>query len=322
MDSASRKRSSSAKLITSYKHLTQSDIDYLTQILSHQPPPHSSQLATYKSLTLAQIQSLPPHLLRNSHGPPATGVASLFPKPRHQGLHYTCPVHTHLPYRLQRSLYRVLRHDIATALPASLAEVARHHEGAATIFRQLREASTMFLADAEYLEAWGTLPPPERERDRGRWAPQKDGCAACVLARIGGDERLVTALRTGVLSRLRDGMESKRLSWLESWMRGFEDGDTLMEESNQLAQEIRQSKKQGNAERKLAVSKDLSGLHAGDWENRHEADDQTWLAGLKERVEKWRNEVQTPTSEVDLPSTTLYSSSVYSQESGFHPKTP
>lgn len=110
-----------------------------------------------------------------------------------------------------------------------------------------------------------------------KWGRQEDGCFACMLARIGGDENVCFALLTGMVSRMKGGRikdgKSGRIRWVEAWLKGFQESERLIHEAWALGKEIKEmsSKIRGQIRRGeiLDPSVDLAGTRYSKVERPH-----------------------------------------------------
>ncbi|KAH6644506.1 hypothetical protein C7974DRAFT_371620 [Boeremia exigua] len=112
--------------------------------------------------------------------------------------------------------------------------------------RQLEPVVEMFFP--EWTLA-GSAPPGKPPIDTGaKWAYQKNGCPACMLARLGSDENALFALFAGMYGHLRsrsggqkgaDKVKSKGLRFVRYWMRKHANGDQAVQEAYDLGVELK-----------------------------------------------------------------------------------
>lgn len=121
---------------------------------------------------------------------------------------------------------------------------------------------------------------PWTRRRVSKWGRQEDGCFACMLARIGGDENVCFALLTGMVARMKserikDG-KSGRVQWVEAWLKGFQGSERLIQEAWALGKEIKEMSRKirGQIRRGeiLDPSVDLAGARCSKVERPHAVD--------------------------------------------------
>ncbi|QDS77498.1 hypothetical protein FKW77_000254 [Venturia effusa] len=191
----------------SFHSLTTSDMKLLTRILSHQPSPihpyDSSTQAKYRELTKKDIDKLPVHLKKESG----------------QGKSL-CKMHAGLNAGYIDSIFEWIHKQVDVSLPKSLAGPT---DAEVAISDAVVEP---FLHLLEIQSMWTTSPSSffvRRQSKQGkRWALQQDGCKACMLARLGGEEDIITPLRASVVAKLSAGdkPKSRRLVWLAALIYG------------------------------------------------------------------------------------------------------
>lgn len=244
---------------TSYSHLYLEDIAALTSILSHHPPPHVDhagvQCSSYRSITKQQIAALRPHL-QSSLAHTLTGALKPAHAPAARGrLGELCPqLHGRLSARLCQSVFEWVRHEFETGIPMMLAPLWYHDMLSAAQEQRLRCLEPVVQMWKEGFDPVAEAVPgrePRRvligpwTRSRvSKWGRQEDGCFACMLARIGGDENACFALLTGMVARMKserikDG-KSGRVQWVEAWLKGFQGSERLIQEAWALGNEIKE----------------------------------------------------------------------------------
>lgn len=121
---------------------------------------------------------------------------------------------------------------------------------------------------------------PWTQRRVSKWGRQEDGCFACMLARIGGDENVCFALLMGMVAhmkseRIKDG-KSGRVQWVEAWLKGFQGSERLVQEARALGKEIKEMSRKirGQIRRGeiLDPSVDLAGARCNKVERSHAVD--------------------------------------------------
>lgn len=122
--------------------------------------------------------------------------------------------HTHVGLRPK------LVHALFTSL---IAEVSVRLEVFVLGFPGLRPEYQQFIHTLRTMQALWLPPSQYRPSSLDRWSFQADRCEACVLARVGGDDDSVRALRAAVLSRaMSDYKPGARgphfLPWIDAWV--------------------------------------------------------------------------------------------------------
>jgi hypothetical protein len=87
-------------------------------------------------------------------------------------------------------------------------------------------------------------PARRQSKQEKRWIFQQDRCRACTLARLGGEEDIITPLRASVVAKLgaEDKPKSRRLVWFAALIYGcFTDeiSQRIMEKSEFLGRALR-----------------------------------------------------------------------------------
>ncbi|KAK7529251.1 uncharacterized protein J3D65DRAFT_176259 [Phyllosticta citribraziliensis] len=133
----SESRSTARRSMATFQNLTFSDVQQLTNVLSHAPSPaiswQSPMWATYARFTRQQIESLPAHLRCKSNSPFSSRfwTASKTPTDNEGGL---CKLHSQLNVDLIRSIFTFLQKEIEDHIPAILdplseaGRLTRQHE--------------------------------------------------------------------------------------------------------------------------------------------------------------------------------------------------
>ncbi|KAK8178133.1 hypothetical protein IWX90DRAFT_43583 [Phyllosticta citrichinensis] len=130
-------RSTARRSVATFQNLTFSDVQQLTNVLSHAPSPaiswQSPMWATYARFTRQQIESLPAHLRCKSNSPFSSRFwgASKTTTDNEGGL---CKLHSQLNVDLIRSIFTFLQKEIEDHIPAVLdplseaGRLTRQHE--------------------------------------------------------------------------------------------------------------------------------------------------------------------------------------------------
>ncbi|KAF1950046.1 hypothetical protein CC80DRAFT_554729 [Byssothecium circinans] len=237
-----RSTSTHTRPTTSYTSLTNDDIKTLTSILHGPPIPSSApDLTNHTQKTASLIASLPPHLRSSSrirNDPPSTYTSYAHDPSGKLKNHYLCTLHKGLERKLVHSIWHLVRHELSHGIGKFIYPVlmvpgyltAREEDMA----RQLEPVLRLFHPDYTPQAATPvgkTIINPGYTAEDGsfvpKWAPQHDGCVACVLARIGADEDVVVALLAGTVAHVgrkhageRKGVKSVRVRFFMEWVRG------------------------------------------------------------------------------------------------------
>jgi hypothetical protein len=179
----------------------------LTRILSHQPSPlhapDSSTQTKYRQLTKKDIEKLPTHLKKESG--------------QEKNL---CKMHAGLNSAIVSKCFVWVHKLVEVSIPNDLAELINADidipKSVTEPFLHLLEINSMWIPPASDFHH------RRQSNKEKRWAFQQDGCKACILARLGGEEDIVTPLRAAVVAKLsvQDIPKSRRLVWLAQLVSG------------------------------------------------------------------------------------------------------
>lgn len=245
-----------------------SSLKQLVRVLRGVPSFHSLKNLTYNSSIKKSIKTLPIHLQQAS-------------TPSRYGL---CATHSGLNDALIDDIWYCIGTELSTVLgtfihPLLLAhKLTSAQEGAV---RQLEPVGEMFDKAFSWLNV---TPAHHAPIDAGKkWAHQADECMACMLARIGSDEKVLLALYAGMLGhfptyklahrRIKhedltpealDKPKSKRVRFVRYWLKACTDGGALVYQAAELGIVLKKANKALKAERKAA---------------KKEAKQQTWSQG-------------------------------------------
>ncbi|KAF2828014.1 hypothetical protein CC86DRAFT_203175 [Ophiobolus disseminans] len=222
------------------RRLNNSDLKRLAQFLHGVPSSLYSRNETYCKTTKKQIKKLPRSVLQ-----------SVFSISSQKEL---CSVHKGLNHHLMNELWSWIRHELNSGvgkflfpLIVSRALTAdQEHK-----MRQLEPVLEMYRRDFK-LEL--SAPPGREPINRGvKWAYEADQCPACILGRMGSDERVLYALVAGMIGRFPagkivhgkgrsaeltvgklDNPKSKRLRFVRYWIKALTKDQTLLHEALEL----------------------------------------------------------------------------------------
>ncbi|KAK4987660.1 hypothetical protein LTR66_007540 [Elasticomyces elasticus] len=207
-----------------YADLGYNDIRLLTSLLSYAPRPSlpnvSKAVQDFKEVSKAQISYLPSHLKSK------ISIISVF-----------CKLHKRLNVAAVTSVYKAFKYEVDTELYDTWLPL--RHAGLLTLEQNalltvLENVSALWLRPAVFQVQTGHEPEE-------RWKYQDNECAACLLARLGGHEEACVALGAVVLGSMKTDMESKRVVWIESWLRAVgKDGDSFIAKTRRLGSELRE----------------------------------------------------------------------------------
>ncbi|XPS98365.1 hypothetical protein M3J09_007570 [Ascochyta lentis] len=216
------------------RRLHNSDIKKIVRVLRSGPPSASShEKDSHEKATEAAIKKLP-RRLRSS---PLSSHGALCCT--HKGLdaHLIDDIWSWIKYELEigigRFLYLIIMSDILSE-PDKLRA------------RQLEPVVRMFKPNWTLAKSSPPRTPPIDAGDK--WVYQKNGCPACMLARIGSDEDALFALFAGMCGRHRwrsggqkgvDKLKSRRLRFVRYWMRTLEDGEQKTSDAYDLGVKLK-----------------------------------------------------------------------------------
>jgi hypothetical protein len=135
----------------------------------------------------------------------------------------------------------------------NLNSLVLHHQLLNTRQRDLvervRELHALWLSPTDYRKMFLQAPPPPTKK---KWPFQREGCEACILARVGGDAEVLLDLRTVVLSRARTAeLHGRRnikiptlLRFVEAWLEGLGVEGEVLEENWREAQALKRLRKE------------------------------------------------------------------------------
>jgi hypothetical protein len=137
----------------------------------------------------------------------------------------------------------------------NLNSLVLHHQLLNTRQRDLvervRELHALWLSPTDYRKMFLQAPPPPPPMKK-KWPFQREGCEACILARVGGDAEVLLDLRTVVLSRTKTAeLHGRRnikiptlLRFVEAWLEGLGVEGEVLEENWREAQALKRLRKE------------------------------------------------------------------------------
>jgi hypothetical protein len=252
-----------------YRDLHNSDMKKLVTLLRSYPSPCSSDQET-KDYYLGVgylIHALPSNLRSsplNIKLPFLSPSPSPSPSAKTSKAKFTklCSGHHELNQSIIHSIWSSLRFELERGIGKFLYPILFHAGLPAALelkMRQLEPVLQLWQKDfdftshtlcgrapisspVQYAEADGVFVP--------KWAYQENECPACMLARLGSDVDVLTALFAGMVGRLpgrivgrKNEIRSKRMRWVRYWIKKFPEGEERVEEAWDLGCELKRLRK-------------------------------------------------------------------------------
>ncbi len=228
-----------------YTHLSKSDIQTLVNILSHAPSKSSSALTpAYKQFTRDEVDKLPTHL-----------------RCKLPFLSSSCSLHRKMAVQPLRSIFTAIQEEVDIYAPHVW--VPLQARGVMSI-----EQCKMLTTLEQVSRLWT---PSEVHRSRAstmslggpavQYIPGR--CTACLLAQLGSNAELVTALGVFFIGRVNPEVwkKSKRIVFLESWLRKAvypNQADAAIQKMWQLGSELREVRKDNSTSERSYIDEHLS----------------------------------------------------------------
>ena len=190
-----------ARIPHDYTDLSPSDIALLTSILGHAPRRRAST-SGYEQVVRGLISSLPSHL-----------------RSKLPWLSSSCSLHHRINSLPVGSILKWVQSEIESCLPDVWTPARKRGvltPGQADMLTALEDLSGLWLSpeafQLKYNRAQTTNPPYEHSSKK---------CSACMLAQIGGNVNVLTALGGYFIGRVDTTIwkRSKRIMWMEAWLR-------------------------------------------------------------------------------------------------------
>ena len=223
-------RRRSNKILPEYTELTAADIALLTQILSHAPRQGSSTLLeSYKLIVGEQMSKLPPYLRTK-----IPWISSF------------CSLHNKINPFPVNSILEWLKEEVEHYIPQVWCSFRREklfNEEQMKLLSVLEDLSVLWNATNQSKKSKGRASRMGLSHSHGTAK-----CSACILARIGGNAQALLALGAFFVGRVHSSIwkRSKRIMWVESWIRGAVDDnqeDQAIRKMWQLGMELRSMRK-------------------------------------------------------------------------------
>lgn len=213
-----------------YTDLSRSDITVLTEILTHAPDPSKPMYrASYEEIVKSQIAKLPYNLV------------SKLP-----WLSTFCTLHHKIIPLPVVGLLKALQYEVNVAaeevwaplLEKCVLNVEQNH-----MLNTLEDLGILWLKPDEFQAKYHRPPKDDHRKE------MLSKCGACTLASIGGDRNAMIALGAFFIGRSAPSIwkKSKRLLWMEAWIRNsLEDSEQedAVVEMWQLGRELRKVRKE------------------------------------------------------------------------------
>jgi hypothetical protein len=228
--------------LANFKQMSSTDRDLYAQILCCQPEPRVSRNSEwwqeYYRLTKKQIKALPAHLREypnwldrqlNKHIEDETRVQ----------VRYLCPLHDQMSRILVRSILNWIRKEVDHYTPSVISPLIEEGHLSTNVvqrFTKLSNISAMWIAPHKFVSFY------KREVDP-KWEFQKDGCAACIIARMASDPEILISLKAGMHIRAKAEETkdpSRRMQYVECMIFRLpcDNTENIKEEANDLGRSL------------------------------------------------------------------------------------
>lgn len=220
------------RTIRDIKELRTEDLELLAQLLSLQPGATANE--TWIGDQAVLIDVFPPRLRRPESLLSRVGLLLPFtPNKAH-----LCKTHKTLQPQLIRSIFLQVTAECTTRV-ARLSDHPLLPEKVSQFHKRLQSLNSLWMSPELYLQAFNDNPW------EARFQHVPDGCEACILAAIGGDRQSITDLRTSMLGRKKKrGPTSRLLPLVEAWIEWTGRDTEIRGESDALAHEVRDIRRQ------------------------------------------------------------------------------
>ncbi len=187
-------------------NLLPDEIALLTDVLQLLP---NEDAITYHSRVSGRISRLSSHLKRPNR------MSRLFSCKSSTSL---CSLHKPLNVHTINSLFSSLALEVSVHLNSLVHHSHVLPNAQRVLISRLRSLHILWLSPRDYAKTFLEAPSTDQ------WTYQQDGCEACILARVGGDQAVLVDLLTAVLSRSRKGTRHRSerrptlLTFVEEWI--------------------------------------------------------------------------------------------------------
>jgi hypothetical protein len=216
-----------------FKKMNHEDRKLLAEILSHQPPPTTTQASSmwvsYRLITKRLIAELPGHL-RSYPNKIERFLNKHIEDDARSQMRALCPQHDKLNRRVVRTTLAWIKREIDINIPAIIdpLEKAGHLTPSdCKLFNRLLDTSGMWVDSQSFKKFFGRSVHP-------KWSRQADRCAACVVSRLAGDSKVVMALYAGMLIGHSNPGESRRLDYVACMLDRLGEPDAVRLQAQEL----------------------------------------------------------------------------------------
>jgi hypothetical protein len=245
--------------------LSNSSLKKLARLLRGVPSQHSLRNLTHNSTIKKIIKALPAHL-RQGRTPPTYDL---------------CSTHASLNDALMEDIWYCIGIELSTVLGEFIHPLLIAHKLTAAqelAIRQLEPVGEMFDKDFAPSKVTPALRPPISTGKK--WSYQADRCTACMLARVGSDDKVLLALYAGMLAHFPsyklasrridhddltpealENPKSKRVRFVRYWLKECTNSDAQVRQAAELGIVMKKANKSLKFERKATKHQQ----NEGDW---------------------------------------------------------
>jgi hypothetical protein len=235
--------------MTETRQLHNSELRKLIPILRGIPNSGSAKLDAYNSAVKEDVKDLP-RRMRKSFLSSSNDL---------------CHTHKGLNSQLISEVWSWIRHEFDSAIGKHVFSVIMGRKLTPVQENKIRQLEPVLEMWHKDFKTETSAPPGRNSIPSGsKWVYQTDQCPACMLARIGSDEKVLLALYAGMLSRfpiykLMSGRgckvaelrvsklsnpKSKRVRFVRYWIKACSEGDTLLDDATELGIVLKQMYKE------------------------------------------------------------------------------
>ncbi len=151
---------------------------------------------------------------------------------------HLCKAHKQFNAYLIRRIFLQVSAECTTRL-TRLVENPYLPPNLATFVKRLQTTNSLWMSPDLYRVTFRCMP------DEERFVRIPTDCEACILAAVGGDHQILSDLRTSMLGRKKKrGPEARLLKLVEEWIEWTGMGNVLRAESDNLARDVRECRRQ------------------------------------------------------------------------------
>lgn len=245
--------------------MSNSDMSHFIRIFLTCPSPRTGEAQILRQ----RIKALPPRLQASGfHKPPSPGTNGKV-QPG-----YLCDLHKHLKKGLCYETMSMLEHEISRVgrYTYSIVMSGQLDADIEMAVRQLEPLPQMYVPGFDVRQSapeGHEFICPTLINDKGmfvpRWAYESSQCPACMLARIGTDSSVLSALLAGIVARIsrrhrgrRDNLKSLRIRFVKEWLEAHDGGSALVDRAFAIGGMMRDIKR---AQKEAEYKKAREGLH-------------------------------------------------------------